>query len=245
MPELTIFFPAFNEAAGLERTVAVALEVGSDLVSAGDVASFEVLIIDDASTDATPSIADGLADRHAEVRVVHHAHNRRLGGSIRTGLAEARGDYVVYTDADLPFDLAEIGTALRLMRHQDADVVSAYRHHRMSEGARRLVYSYAYNSLIHVVVGLRCRDVNFAAKLIRREVIEQITLRSEGSFIDVELLAKAERRGFRIVQIGVDYFPRSRGTSTLSSVGVIAHMLREMWSILPEIRASGPRAKPS
>jgi hypothetical protein len=106
------------------------------------------------------------------------------------------------------------------------------------------VYSYAYNSLIHTALGLRVRDVNFAGKLIRREVLDAVTLHSEGSFIDVELLAKAQRRGFRIIQFGVDYFPRSRGVSTLSSAPVILKMLREMAAIVPEIRADGHRVRP-
>lgn len=241
---LTIFFPAFNEADGLDRAVAAGIEAGDALVADGEIVDYEVLIVDDASTDATPELADGLAEKHSQVRVVHHRVNRRLGGSIKTGIAESRGEWLLYTDADLPFDLLELRKAFRLVRHYDADIVAAYRFDRTGEGLRRFVYSYVYNSLIHVMVGLRLRDVNFAGKLISRAVLDEITLHSEGSFIDVELLAKAQRSGFRIIQFGVDYFPRSRGVSTLSSGSVIAKMLREMATILPEVRASGHRVKP-
>lgn len=241
---LSLFFPAFNEAAGLERTVRAALEAGDALVAEGEVDDYEVLIVDDASTDGTGDVADELARRHERVRAVHHTVNRRLGGALKTGFAESRGPLVLYTDADLPFDLFEIAKALRLMRHYDADIVAAYRLDRSGEGPRRLVYSHVYNALVHTVVGLRIRDVNFAGKLIRREVLDAVTLHSEGSFIDVELLAKAQRRGFRIIQFGVDYFPRSRGVSTLSSASVIVDMLREMAVIVPEIRAAGRRVRP-
>lgn len=243
-PGLTILFPAYNEVEGLERTVAAAIEAGDSLVGLGEIDDYEVLVVDDASTDGTGDLADTLAARHERVRAVHHSVNRKLGGSIRTGLAEARGRCVLYTDADLPFDLFELEKAFRLLRHYDADIVAIYRHDRTGEGLRRLVYSYAYNSLIRTALGLRVRDVNFAGKLIRREVLEAVTLHSEGSFIDVELLAKAQRRGFRIIQFGVDYFPRSRGVSTLSSAPVILKMLREMAAIVPEIRADGHRVRP-
>lgn len=241
---LTIFFPAYNEADGIGRAVAAATEAAIDLIGLGEIKDYELVVVDDASTDATGRIADELAEADPHVRVIHHATNRGLGGSIRTGLSEVRGAYVLYTDADLPFDLWDLRKAFRLMRHYEADVVAAYRFDRTGEGPRRLVYSYAYNALVRFVLGLRIRDVNFAAKLIRREVLDVVELRSEGSFIDVEMLAKADRLGFRTIQYGVDYFPRSRGVSTLSSASVIATIIREMYQIVPEIRAVGRRTAP-
>jgi hypothetical protein len=80
------------------------------------------------------------------------------------------------------------------------------------------------------------RDVNFAFKLVKRRVLDHVTLESEGSFIDVELLAKAQRRGFRIIQFGTDYFPRTRGISTLSSLSVIRQMMKELRHLAPSIK---------
>jgi glycosyltransferase involved in cell wall biosynthesis len=241
---LTLFFPMWNEEEMIERTVAAALEIGEELVAAGRIGEFEVLLVDDASTDATPAMADRLADEHRQVRVVHHPANRKLGGSIRTGLSEAKGDIVLYTDADMPFDLAQLHKALRLMEIYDADIVSAYRHDRTGEGLKRAVYSYVYNSLAKVALGLRMRDVNFAFKLLRRRVIDHLDLRSEGSFIDVELLAKAQRMGFHIIQFGVDYFPRARGTSTLSSPAVILTILKEFVALYRDVRVTEPVVAP-
>lgn len=241
---LSLVFPAWNEAEGIERAIAVAIEAADGLRASGEIDDYEVLVVDDASTDATPQILDRLAAGNPRVRVIHHDVNRKLGGALRTGFAGSLGAFVLYSDADLPFDMMEIGRALRLMRHYDADIVAAYRNDRTGEGPRRLVYSYLYNWLVHTVLGLRLRDVNFAGKLMKRGVLDSITLHSDGSFIDVELLAKSQRAGFRIVQFGVDYFPRTRGVSTLSSGPVIVKILSEMRSILPEIRASGHRVRP-
>lgn len=233
---LTFMFPMWNEEEMIHRTVDAARETATDLIAAGHIGDYEILIVDDASTDKTGEIADELAASDHHVRVVHHPVNRTLGGSVKTGLAESSGDLVLYTDADMPFDLADLGKALRLMRVYDADIVSAYRFDRTGEGGKRALYSYVYNSLVKILLGLRIRDVNFAFKLLRRQILEHIDLESEGSFIDVELLAKAQRRGFHIIQFGVDYFPRDRGTSTLSSPTVISTILKELWRLLPSLR---------
>jgi glycosyltransferase involved in cell wall biosynthesis len=242
---LTLFFPMWNEEEMIERTVGAALEIGDELVLAQRIADYEVLLVDDASTDDTAAIAERLSEVHEKVRVVHHAVNRKLGGSIRTGLAEAKGDLVLYTDADMPFDLTQLHKALRLAEIYDADIVSAYRHDRTGEGAKRAVYSYVYNSLVKLLLGLRMRDVNFAFKLIRRRVLDHLELKSEGSFIDVELLAKSQRMGFHVIQFGVDYFPRARGTSTLSSPTVIVKILNEFAALYRDVRATKPVVGPS
>ncbi|WP_208028307.1 glycosyltransferase family 2 protein [Rhabdothermincola sediminis] len=237
---LTIFFPMWNEEATIERAVAAAFDAGDRLVATGEIGTFDILVIDDASTDNTPVIADKLAAEHEQLRVIHHERNRKLGGSLKTGFANATGELVLYTDADLPFDLAETTKAVRLLRIYEADIVSAYRFDRTGEGPRRLVYSYVYNHLVQLAFGLRLRDMNFAFKLLRRRVFDHIELKSEGSFIDVELLARAHRLGFHIVQFGVDYFPRTRGISTLSSNAVILQILREMWELRSDLRSLEP-----
>lgn len=230
-------FPMWNEEEIIERTVVAAHEAGQRLILEGEVADYEIVVVNDASTDATGTIADRLAAQDPRVRAVHHPHNRKLGGTIKTGFAEARGDFVLYTDADLPFDLLDTIKAMRLLRIYEADIVSAYRLDRTGEGPRRAVYSYAYNSLVRLAFGLHVRDVNFAFKLMRRPVLDKVTLSSEGSFIDAELLCRAQAAGFRTIQFGVDYFPRYRGVSTLSSPRVILHIIAEMRTLLPELRA--------
>jgi glycosyltransferase involved in cell wall biosynthesis len=237
---LSIFFPAWNEQDGLARTVAAAIEAGERLCANGEIGGFEVVVVDDASTDATGAIADELAGVDTRVRVVHHPVNRGLGGAIRTGLETSTGELVLYTDADLPFDLSELDKAVRVARVYDADLVALYRLDRTGEGPRRYVYSYFYNHLIRLLFGLRVRDVNFAGKLIRRRVLDHVQLRSEGSFIDVELLVRAQRLGFTTMQFGVDYFPRTRGVSTLSSWPVIGRIVRELLALRSELRGIVP-----
>jgi len=196
--------------------------------------------VDDASTDATPRLADAASAANPRVKVVHHAVNRKLGGSMKSGFAATTGDIVLYTDADLPFDMRELHKALRLMHQYEADVVAAYRFDRTGEGYVRVIYSFFYNLLVRVLFGCRFRDVNFAFKLVRRRVLDRIELKSEGSFIDAELMVSARKMGMEVVQFGVDYFPRTRGVSTLSSPNVILKILKEAFALRRDLNAISP-----
>ena len=230
----------WNEEEYIARTLQAAREAAESLRAIGEIADYEIIIVDDASTDATGRLADEAAASDPRIKVVHHPKNRKLGGSIKTGFSHATGDLVLYTDADLPFDMDELQKACRLMRHYEADVVSAYRLDRTGEGYVRTVYSFFYNALVRVFFGLKMRDVNFAFKLCRRRIFDHVTLKSEGSFIDAELVIRAHKFGYHIVQFGVDYFPRTRGVSTLSSPSVIVKILREMWQLRRELQAIRP-----
>jgi glycosyltransferase involved in cell wall biosynthesis len=235
--KISIFFPMWNEEEYINRAVDAAREACKELIEDGEVSDYEILIVDDASTDATPRIADELADADPHVRVVHHPKNRKLGGSVKTGFTESKGDVVLYTDADLPFDMAEVKRACRLLRIYEADLVSAYRFDRTGEGFVRVIYSAIYNLLVRGFFGVRVRDVNFAFKLVRRSVLDGMTLTSEGSFIDAELIVRTVKSGKQMVQFGVDYFPRTRGVSTLSSPAVIVKILQEMMQLRGELRS--------
>ncbi len=234
---ISAVIPMYNEELYIERCVTFvreALEAVTD--------DFEIVIVDDASTDRTPALAAKLAAADPRVRVLRNERNLKLGGTLRRGFAAATKDLVFYTDADLPFDLALLAKAARLIQYLDVDLITAFRFDRTGEGMRRAVYSFVYNWLIRVLFRIRVRDVNFSFKLMRRAVLEDITLRSDGSFIDAELMARSLRRGWKLAQFGVDYFPRTRGTSTLSSFGVIFKILREMAGLWRDVRRTRPRS---
>ncbi len=226
--KLSIFYPMYNEEVYVARALQAGRRACERLIASGDIADYELIVVDDASTDATGVLADEFAAADPRVRVVHHQRNRKLGGAMKTGFAAATGDLILYTDADLPFDMAELPRAVRLMRDYGADIVSAYRFDRTGEGYIRILYTFVYNLLIRTLFGVKARDINFAFKLCRAEIFEHVELKSEGSFIDAELVIRATRLGYEMLQFGVDYFPRTRGVSTLSSTGVILTILREM-----------------
>jgi glycosyltransferase involved in cell wall biosynthesis len=233
--KLSVFYPMWNEEHYVERAVEFGRRACEALIANGDIGDYELIIVDDCSTDRTPQLADQLAAADPRVTVIHHPRNRKLGGAMKTGFAAATGDLVLYTDADLPFDMNELPRAVRLLREYDADIISAYRFDRTGEGSIRYLYTFVYNTLIRALFGVKVRDINFAFKLCRTRIFDHVELKSEGSFIDAELVIRATRLGYEIMQMGVDYFPRTRGESTLSSPAVILTILKEMWSLRAEL----------
>ncbi len=238
-PSISLFFPAWNEEDYVERTAMRAIRVLTRLTN-----DWELIIVNDASTDRTREIAERLAAKEPRIRVINHEVNQKLGGSMRTGFSASTKDIVVYSDMDLPFDLNELERALYLMDYLEADMICGFRFDRTSEGPKRIAYSFVYNALIRGLFGVYIKDINFSFKVVHRRVLESLELKSMGSFIDAELVIKAIKRGFRVFQMGVDYFPRTRGISTLASPQVIARMVRELVSLRGETNDPQDVARP-
>lgn len=216
----SIIIPLYNE----EETIPLLLE--TIFKEVGTLPTFlELVLVDDGSHDKTAALVMKHAQSEPRVRLVKHDRNRGLGAAIRTGLQNARGDLILYTDADLPFDFSLI-PKLILLGETDR-VISGCRLNR-GEGPRRWILTKTYNLLIYVLFGLRVRDVNFACKVIPQWFAQCLELRSEGSFIDAEILLEARRHGLAINEFPMVYHQRTLGQSTLSRPQVILGILGEM-----------------
>src|SRR5262249_44064835 len=148
----------------------------------------------------TAELAEQLIAAEPRIRLIRHARNRGLGAAIRTGLAAAEGELVLYTDADLPFDFKLIPEILSLAKSNN--IVIGCRNNR-GEGNRRWLLSKGYNLLAWIALGVRVRDVNFACKLFPRRAVRGMRLRSEGSFIDAEMLLECRRLGYAITELPI------------------------------------------
>lgn len=217
---LSVFFPCYNEAGNIEPLVARTAGVLGDLVE-----DWEIIIVDDGSTDGTGQIADRLAAGDPRIRAVHHVANGGYGTALRSGLAAATKDYVFYTDGDGQFDVAELPHLLD--RLGEADIISGYRRRR-AEGLRRRLNAAAWGCLVQGVLRFRCRDVDSAFKLYRRGLIEGMNLQSTGALINAEILARAARRGGTLRTVPVSHYPRRAGTQTGAKLRVI---LRALWEL--------------
>lgn len=226
---LTVFFPMYNEEENVEGSVRKALEV-----LPGWVSNFEVLIVDDGSSDSTPQIADRLAQDHPQVRVVHHPVNQGYGAAVRTGIESAAMDLVFFTDGDLQFDLSEL--ELLLDRIEDADVVCGYRLKRR-DPLHRLLNAFLWNRLVRILLGLRIRDVNCAFKLFRRSVLANVgKLETDGAMLSTELMIKLQNKGARIREVGVHHYPRPAGEQTGANPGVVLKAFRELFAMSHRLR---------
>lgn len=219
-PSLSIIVPCFNE----EENLPPLIEAIFGTLSA-DPRFLELILIDDGSHDRTAEIACGLAAGEPRLRLIRHARNRGLGAAIRTGLEVAAGDYILYTDADLPFDFGQVPRLL--MQASNDTIVIGYRANR-GEGFRRWLLSKGYNLLCRAAFGLDVHDINFACKVLPRRALDGMQLRSEGSFIDAELLVEGRKQGLRLIEFPLTYYPRKRGISTLSRTRVMIGILAEM-----------------
>lgn len=228
LDELSLFYPLYNEEANIEEATARALRILPRFAR-----RFEIILVDDGSRDRTGELADQLARRHAEVQVVHHARNRGYGGALRSGLSAARFDWIFYTDGDNQFDLEDLALLVPLVDR--FDIVTGYRRDR-KDSAQRKLNAWAFNRLVHTLFALPFRDVDCAFKLYRAEFVRDLPLRSEGALIDVEILARARRRGARIGEVGVGHFPRLHGAATGANLRVIARAFRELFALSRDIR---------
>ncbi len=233
LPALSFFFPAYDEEDNVQAMVEHALAV---LPRFAD--DFEIVVVDDGSRDRTGAIADGLAQRHGAVRVIHHATNRGYGGAIRTGLASATMPYVFYTDGDRQFDLGDL--ALMLPALAGVDVVVGYRLVRR-DPLRRRVLAWVYNRLIRLLFAGGWRDVDCAYKLFRREVFDRVPLdrvHSNGAFFSPELLITLRSAGIRMREVGVPHHPRELGQPKgapprviLRAIGDLLRLRLRLWGV--------------
>ena len=224
-PHLTFFFPAFNEEENVAETVRRALAEIGPLVDG----SIEVLIVDDGSTDRTPALADELAASDPRVRV-HHQANRGYGGALRAGFANAAGELIGFSDGALQFDLAEMSRLLDRLQDPSrppVDAVIGYRIKRR-DPPHRIFIAKTYNAIVSVLFGLRVRDIDCAMKLFRREVFDGLRLETDSPFLSAELLIKLRARGARMVQVGVNHYPRAAGTNTGASFRKILRTFRDI-----------------
>jgi glycosyltransferase involved in cell wall biosynthesis len=237
LPELSYFFPAHNEEANLRGLVAEALATLPDLAE-----RFEIVIVDDGSRDATPSIADELAATHPEVRAVHHPVNLGYGAALRSGFAAARHDFIAFTDGDRQFHVADIGLlADRLAGHDRPDAVVGYRIHR-ADPLVRTVYANLYRLANRIFFGLSVRDVDCACKLFRRAALDGIAVESGGAFFSAELLIKLRARGRHIAEVGVPHYPRTAGSPTGAKPQVVLRAVRDFWTLRVRLWAAPTRA---
>jgi glycosyltransferase involved in cell wall biosynthesis len=225
---VSIVLPCHDEAPNLVAAVRMASEAGRRHALA-----HEVIVVDDGSQDRTLELATALAAADPSVRVVVHPVNRGYGAALRSGIAAARQPWVLLTDADLQLDLAELERFVPLAA--DHDVIVGYRIDR-KDPYGRIVAASAWNKLVHGVFNLPVRDVDCAFKLVRRSLLQEVELESEGATISTELLVQLLGRGARLAELGVHHHPRTAGRQSGTSPRVVARALRELLTLRRRLR---------
>ncbi len=221
-PSVSAVLPAYNEEAVIVETVRRTASALTDL----GVADFEILVIDDGSSDATAARASSALGSDMHVRVVSHPRNRGYGAALRTGFDAATRDTVFLMDSDGQFDPAEISRLLAL--YGPDRVVCGYRIRRKDTWVRRF-YHKAFFGLVRLGFGPTVRDVNCAFKLFPLAVGQR--LHADGALVSTELLVRARRSGYWLMDVGVHHYPRTTGRATGADVGVVVRAFRELWQL--------------
>lgn len=236
---LTLVIPAFNEAEG----IALAL-MEADEVLSGRFADYEILVVDDGSGDGTAHEVEQVCLLRPRVRSIRLPANIGYGAALRAGFSQARYGLIAFTDADRQFDLRDLSRLCLATR--GAPIAVGYRVGRQ-DTLRRRVLSRGYNLLARAWLGTRVRDCDCALKVFRREALVALLPTSDGFFVNTEMLARANRLGYAVVELPVSHRPRLRGVSKVSLWEVprtLAQMFRFWWTQTRQTKptaASGDR----
>jgi glycosyltransferase involved in cell wall biosynthesis len=217
--------PAYNEREVIRQAVR-RVQQALERLTAG----FEIIVVDDGSTDGTGRILDEMADDR--LRIIHFPENAGYGRALRAGFEAAVHPLVFFTDSDDQFDPVDLRLLLSLAR--DGEIVVGYRSSRR-DGAVRSLLSGGYNTLVRALLGITVRDVNCAFKLVRRDTLATLGLTSDGYAINAEMLARAARAGLHVCEVAVSHQQRRSGRSkvgfgdiprSLAQVVELRHSLR-------------------
>jgi len=217
---LSIVLPCHDEEDNLLRMVAEARRAARLVAD-----EWEVIVVDDGSSDRTREIATRIAAVRDDVRVIVHRCNLGYGAAVRSGIAAARMPWLFLTDADLQFDLRELTRFVPLTAR--ADVVIGRRAKR-ADPLHRRVFADAWNLLMRVLFAIPVHDVDCAFKLIRRDLLDDVELEAGGAMISTELVARLVRAGAHVEERDVSHRPRPAGESSGGNPRVVARAFVEL-----------------
>ena len=220
---LCLVFPAFNEQENLKPAVDEAKAVLERFAD-----DYEIIIVDDGSTDQTGNIAEQLGKENPRIKTVKHPQNLGYGAALSSGFKTAKLKWIMFSDADRQFNLEELA---KFVPHiSPGRMVIGYREQRNDPFIRR-VYGQIYTYTANLLFGLGVRDLNCAFKVFERTMVEGVTFQSPGAIINSELLLVAKKKGIEFIQIPVSHLPRKIGKQTGGSLKVMTRAVGELLNL--------------
>lgn len=205
-PSLTIFFPCYNDAGTIGSLVTAADTVAREYTD-----DYEILVIDDGSTDHSRDLLTELKTKYPNLNLIFHEQNRGYGGALKSGFYNATKDLVFYTDGDGQYDVFELRKLIPVMQ-SGVDIVNGYKIDR-SDPLHRRIIGVTYLRLMRLLFNFHVRDVDCDFRLMRREIFSHVQLHHTSGVICLELVKKLERAGYRFADYPVHHYHRTYGTS--------------------------------
>jgi len=203
---ISAFFPAYNDGGTIGSMVTLAIMVLRDLTR-----DYEVVVVNDGSSDYTADILKELESQHENVKVINHPKNRGYGGALRSGFANCSKELIFYTDGDAQYDVRELSLLINELT-DEIDWVNGYKISR-SDSLHRRIIGRIYHWIAKVSFGLKLRDVDCDFRLFRRNVLDKVNLTSDSGVICVEMIRKFQDAGFRVAEVPVHHYFRAYGKS--------------------------------
>ncbi len=222
LPELSIFFPFWNEEKNVKRVSEEAIEVAKEVAE-----KWEIILVDDGSSDKTREVATQVANTHENIKVVSHNPNRGYGAALKEGFNASQYKYVVFADGDGQFNFSQVKLLIEAI--DGHDIAIGFRKKRNDEKlVIRLLLMYLLKIWDFILFRFLVKDIDCGFKLFTRGALEKIMpFRSEGAMITTEILAKAKAKKLKIAQVGVDHYPRKFGKQSGANVQVVIRAIFE------------------
>jgi len=226
-PDISLFFPVYNDETTVRTVAERSIQFLEEVAGA-----YEIIIVDDGSPDASGRIADELAVEHECISVIHHGVNLGYGAAIKSGIGASQHNIICMIDGDNEYDVYDLKKMLAVREYYM--LVIAFRYKKLYS-TKRIFISFVYNAVLRLVFNSPFRDISTGIRLINREVIDGIELKSNSPFIGAELTLKSMLRGFPVGEVGIQTFPRDFGSGSSTSLKNIMGSIKDIWRIRKEI----------
>lgn len=233
LPLLSIITPAYNEEAIITENLQ---QLCRYLEGLENEYRWEIVVVNDGSSDNTGPLAENFAKKHSTVRIFHHTVNRNLGGALRTGFKQAKGEYVIVLDLDLSYAPEHIGRLLEASKSTEADVVIASPYMKGGKSTAvpflRVILSRAVNYLMRLTAPTNIYTFTGMVRLYRRDFLESLNLKSNTYAINPEIIHKSIILRARIVEIPahLDWSFQNKAVARTSNVRIFKGILSGLMS---------------
>jgi len=217
----------YNEAETLAPLTAKLRGVLQQITSA-----FEIIIVDDYSTDGSREIAIELQKKYPEVKLILHEVNKGIGGAERSFYALAKNENIGIIPGDGQFDVNEY------LQFADIPIdrfISFYRRENTSYSLFRNMLSLVNKKINAIFIGINIKDVNWT-KILKKADLDQLDLQLTSSLVESEMTAKLLFMGKKVIEVESKYLPRTYGQSKGSSSAIVKKALKDTWLLLSILR---------